>query len=155
MDPSKFFPNCEENWDRCVAGSTEKFGADFDKTHESYGKHNPQCRIDSEQCSKEMSPYDGLCFWHHARMATIKLLPCGCQMNLVCCGDGTGRHIFRSFYNVWEIPVSDYSGTLYCCGQTQNSDTQSYVCGDMMVCQKCSEQHDPKFLKEYVYPGSE
>ena len=155
MDPSKFFPNCEESWTRYSTESTKKDYIDPDKKHESYGKHNPQCRIDSVFCSKKMSPHDGLCFWHHARMAWIKPLSCGCQMNLVCCGDATGRWMFRNFYNVWEIPVSDCSGTLYCCGQTQNSDTQSYVCGDMMVCQECSRKHNSKFLKEYICPDSE
>ena len=61
MDPSKFFPNCKESWTGYSTESTKKDYIDPDKKYESYGKHNPQCRINSISCSKKMTTHDQHC----------------------------------------------------------------------------------------------
>lgn len=106
------------------------------------GVRNPACKIDSVSCSAEMSSdVSDLCAWHRIRMARHERMSCGCGPVDVCGGDSTGRWMFRNYYDCWEIPVMDTMGKFYCCGQCQNSDSETHECGQMLVGDCCLEKH--------------
>ncbi len=109
-------------------------------------KHNPSCKIDSNQCSKRMSSISDLCLFHRARMATHKQIRCGCSEHTVIYGDHTGRCMFNNYYKT-NLAVIDIPSTFYCCGPCQNTDSQQFTCGDMNVCAGCSTSHDKDILE--------
>lgn len=111
----------------------------LESAYESNGGHNPLCAIDSKYCSREMSQVDDLCLWHHARMARHQIVRCDCTEHVVCNGDAPGRRMFREYYGSWSMSVIDISGTVYCCGYCQNTDTQTHTCGLMQVTQMTKE----------------
>jgi len=132
----EFLPNCSTEW----YGITES-------QQGTYGGHNPECAVDSQCCSIEMStevPEDRakLCLWHHARMNNHVVEYCGCRRNHVCVGDATGRRMFRNYHNTPDIPVIDAGCRFYCCGGCQNRDDYVARCGDMFVCEEHKHLHD-------------
>jgi hypothetical protein len=111
------------------------------------GVHNPACKCDSMSCSAEMSSdVSDLCAWHRIRMARHVRLSCGCGSVDLCNGDSTGRWLFRNYYDCWDMPVMDSIGKFYCCGQCQNSDSETHECGQMLVGDCCLEKH-PNAIK--------
>lgn len=126
----QFHPNSTSSW------------YNFISLCDSNKAHNPLCKIDSKSCSVDMSQINDLCQWHYYRMATHHNFPCGCgSEKYFCSGDATGRHIFREYYNCWDIPVQDLSGKIYCCGQCQNRDAETHTCGRMLVGECCLNKH--------------
>ena len=123
------------------------------------GGHNENCSIDSESCSKEMATdvpqtFKSLCKWHRARMANHYVVNCGCRSHDICSGDGVGRMMFRNYYDRWDIAVQDACDT-YCCGPTQNGDSQTHQCGSMMVCPEHVHFHDDNVITELVKSDSD
>src|SRR5580692_9366072 len=131
----QFHPNSNDSWEsiRSLYG-----------THNA---HNVACGVNSVQCSQEMSKYP-VCRWHHARMARWMNKQCGCKDNDVCDGDALGRMMFCQYYQIEKITVIDCSGRWYCCGECQNTDTQVYRCGDLMICEDCVSTHDQQTIKK-------
>jgi hypothetical protein len=112
---------------------------------------NPECSIWSDGCSTALSTETpGVCFWHSHRMARIEMVRCGCRTNECLVGDATGRHMRREYASgghdgVTLIPkysVVDSGGFLYCCSKCQNNDNYTMTCGEMRVCNDCSDCHD-------------
>ncbi len=118
----------------------------------THGGQNPLCSIKSECCSTLMAndvplEYKPLCFWHRHRMATHGQHVCACEKKWdICLGDAIGRYMFRSYYERFDIPVSDMTGSIYCCGSNQNREESIGCCGKMLVCAKCAPLHE-KSLK--------
>jgi hypothetical protein len=129
-----FLPNCEQTKEEYM----EFYKHDPDSPD---NKHNEKCNVDSKCCSSHMSLYKGVCAWHYVRMARWYKAECGCNRRWIYCdSDGTGRHIFRKYYDTFEMPVSD--GQLYCCGFAQNSDEIALTCGNMRVCAGHASLHN-------------
>jgi hypothetical protein len=126
---NKFHPNSTEKWGNVI------------HLCDSHKDHNQLCKINSKACSTKMSPYNDLCLWHYCRMAKYYYSSCGCCTVYACYGDSTGRHIFREYYNCWDIPVKDSFGKFYCCGQCQNRDSETHYCGTMLVGECCIAKH--------------
>ncbi len=128
-----FHPNSNVHW------------YDFITLCDSNKDHNSACKITSKSCSKDMSQYNDLCLWHYYRMASHHKFSCDCDSvgsdKYYCFGDSTGRHIFREYYNCWDIPVQDTSRQLYCCGRCQNTDTETHMCGRLLVGDCCIDKH--------------
>jgi hypothetical protein len=104
--------------------------------------HNEACKIDSQSCSREMSDIADLCQWHRIRMARHVTVICACGIVDACAGDATARRMFRNYYDRWDIPVFDSANLLYCCGECQNTDTETYQCGTRMrVGPCCIDKH--------------
>jgi hypothetical protein len=106
-----------------------------------FKQNNPACKYYSSQHSVKMSDVSDLCEWHRLRMAKHIIEKCGCGQCDVCIGDSTGRHIFRDYYNRWDMPVIDSSGLMYCCSGCQNADRETHMCGDMRVGKCCISKH--------------
>ena len=143
-----------ETAETAVATAAKKYLAPFPQSwneimktqNKTYGDHNPLCAIDSKGCSIEMADdipegMKELCLWHRARMDQHVVEECGCKKQDACAGDATGRRMFRTYHDSWDMPVIDFVG-LYCCGRCQNGDSEVYMCGDMRVCNGCAEQHE-------------
>jgi hypothetical protein len=100
-----------------------------------------------------MSPYNDLCLWHYCRMARYLSISCDCgSEHYTCYGDSISRHMFREYYNCWNIPVKDLFGKLYCCGECQNKDSETHYCGLMLVGECCIEKHQgAKKIKKWIW----
>ena len=122
----------------------------FTKLCDSKGSHNDLCKINSNSCSTEMSPYD-ICLWHYYRMATHHDFICACgSEKKYCSGDATARGFFREYYNCWEIPVQDLTKNIWCCGQCQNRDAETHYCGELLVGECCLAKHPGAIKLEKV-----
>ena len=92
--------------------------------------------------------------WHRVRMASHFIVQCDCGTHDICRGDGIGRHMFRDYYDRWDIAVGD-ACHIYCCGSTQNADSQTHQCGSMMVCPEHVHLHDADVMTEIVKSDSD
>ena len=99
---------------------------------------NRECKVNSRWCSVRMSD-DDLCSWHHFRMSRHFKFKCNCQEHTIISGDQMARNLFREYYDCPDIPVSVCEE--YCCGKCQNTDTEEYTCGSMLVGLCCLHRH--------------
>jgi hypothetical protein len=123
-------------------------------------KHNSNCAINSQMCSREMAtdiPHNllssrgNLCLWHRRRMATYQTIACKCNKHDACNGDSESRLFFREYHNSWDIAIIDREH-LYCCSQCQIvSSSKKYTCGDMIVCSEHASQHNFKIFLNTQY----
>lgn len=117
--------------------------------------HNDICKINSVECSNEISDVSDLCLFHRLRMAKRCIMSCNCIKNIDCCfGDSIGRKQFREYYNYKDIPVIDITNKFYCCGDCQNKDNEEYICGNMLIGDCCIHKHlkdNYKKIDDYKY----
>ena len=71
---AKFLVNCDIELFKLISSSKDAY-PNPETWYNNYGDHNPECSIDSKQCSKKMAvlPADAkkLCLWHYARMGDM------------------------------------------------------------------------------------
>lgn len=111
---------------------------------------NPKCAVHTDGCSEAL--LGDVCVWHSCRMGSINHVGCGCKTNLCVNGDSPGRKMRRDYeikkaedrgetLTYEDFAVIDSFGHYYCCGSSQNADSDIALCGDMRVCTDCAPKH--------------
>ena len=149
-----FHPNCLESVEEVEKNC---------KLYNSSDKYNPKCaipklyaikKVDVRQyelhCTEDMSCIPDLCRLHHARMAKWQQVDCHCtKKHMVCNGNFSGIHIFRLYYNSWDMPSIYPNGKLCCC-YCHPYWYPVGKCGDMLVCNKHAKDHSAMRTMNYV-----